>query len=160
MNLEAPGGHIVSSLTCAALQGSQRCLYGSMGTAGQSSISWKAPCCVLCLLPWTRLAGPGVLQGCHIYPGDALTCGISPDTAAPKPFLYPQFRKGWGIHFPCKKARDLFGEQGPQPATVVPMLRVSSAGDTPTTPLLPKAGIQLEGIFQISVYRALCLARG
>lgn len=78
--------------------------------------------------------GPGlqVLVCCKddIFPGDALTCGISPDTAAPKPFLCPQFRKGWGIHFPCKKARDIFGEQRPQAATVVPMLRVSSAGDT------------------------------
>lgn len=64
-----------------------------------------------------------------IFPGDALTCGISPDRAAPKQFLYPQFRKGHGIHFLCKKARDISGEQRLHPATVVPMLCVSSAGD-------------------------------
>lgn len=77
--------------------------------------------------------GPGlqILVCCRdaIFPGDALTCGISPDTAAPKQFLYPQFRKGCGIHFSCKKARDVSGEQKPQPATVVPMLHVSSVGN-------------------------------
>ncbi|KAF2983451.1 hypothetical protein EK904_013612 [Melospiza melodia maxima] len=64
-----------------------------------------------------------------IFPGDALTCGISPDTAAPKQFLYPQFRKGHGLHIPCKKASDISGEQRSHPATAVPMLHVSSAGD-------------------------------
>lgn len=98
------------------------------GQLGRPPSSRKLPAvsCACC-------HGPGLqIPVCcrdAIFPGDVLTHGISPDTAAPKQFLYPQFRKGCGIHFPCKKARDISGEQKSQPATVVLMLCVSSAGD-------------------------------
>lgn len=115
-------------LTCTALQVHRDVLVTVWGQLGRPPSPRQLPAvsCACC-------HGPGLqIPVCcrdAIFPGDALTHGISPDTAAPKQFLYPQFRKGCGIHFPCKKARDISGEQKSQPATVVFMLCVSSAGD-------------------------------
>lgn len=161
MNLEAPGGHLVSSLTCTALQGSQRCPCDSTGTAWQASISWKAPCCVLCLLLGTSLAGPGVLQGCY-GSGDALTCGISSDTGTLKQFLYPeQFRKGWRPTFSLQEdKRHIWWTEASASHSGAHAIYDQCWWHAATTPLLPKAGIQSQGIFQASAYSALWLAWG